>query len=72
MSRKTYNGRDIDVTFDAEICIHAAECLRRLNAVFDLSKRPWVQPDNATADQVQETIDNCPSGALKYVRHDGG
>ena len=72
MSHKTYQGRDIDVTFELKRCIHAAECGRRLQEVFDTAKRPWVQPDNATADQVQETIDHCPSGALKYVRHDGG
>ena len=72
MSSKTYQGRDIDVTFESKRCIHAAECVTRLQSVFDVDKRPWVQPDNASADQVQATIDNCPSGALKYVRHDGG
>jgi CDGSH-type Zn-finger protein/uncharacterized Fe-S cluster protein YjdI len=72
MSNKTYQGRDIDVTFELKRCIHAAECGRRLQTVFDVAKRPWVQPDNATADQVQAAIDHCPSGALKYVRHDGG
>lgn len=72
MGSKTYHGQDIDVTFELDRCIHAAECGRRLQAVFDVAKRPWVQPDNATADEVQETIDHCPSGALKYVRHDGG
>ena len=72
MRAKTYRGQDIDVTFEPKRCIHAAECGRRLQAVFDVAQRPWVQPDNATADQVQETIDHCPSGALKYVRHNGG
>jgi CDGSH-type Zn-finger protein/uncharacterized Fe-S cluster protein YjdI len=72
MSNKTYQGRDIEVTFELKRCIHAAECGRRLQSVFDVAKRPWVQPDNATADQVQATIDHCPSGALKYVRRDGG
>ena len=72
MSRKTYRGKDIDVSFDLRRCIHAAECGRRLQVVFDVAKRPWVQPDNATADEVQATIDHCPSGALQYSRHDGG
>ena len=72
MSNKTYTGKDIDVTFELKRCIHAAECGKRLQSVFDVAKRPWVQPDNATADEVQDAIDHCPSGALKYVRHDGG
>lgn len=72
MAPKTYRGADIDVTFELNRCIHSAECGRRLQSVFDVDKRPWVQPDNATAEQVQAAIDHCPSGALKSVRHDGG
>lgn len=72
MANKTYRGKDIDVTFDLKRCIHSAECGRRLQSVFDVNKRPWAQPDNAPADQVQDAIDHCPSGALNYVRHDGG
>lgn len=72
MSVKTYRGEDVNVTFELKRCIHAAECGQRLQEVFDISKRPWVQPDNASADQVAATVDHCPSGALKYVRHDGG
>ena len=72
MANKTYSGKDIDVTFDLKRCIHAAECGKRLQSVFDVAKRPWAQPDNAPADQVQEAIDHCPSGALNYVRLDGG
>ena len=71
MSDKTYRSKNIDVTFELKRCIHAAECGRRLQAVFDINKRPWVQPDKASADQIQVTIDHCPSGALKYVRKDG-
>ncbi|MEM7115622.1 MAG: CDGSH iron-sulfur domain-containing protein [Chloroflexota bacterium] len=72
MTPKTYRGKDIDVTFELKRCIHAAECGRRLQVVFDTAKRPWVQPDNAAADEVKAAIDHCPSGALKYERHDGG
>lgn len=71
MSVKTYTGEAIDVTFEMKRCIHAAECANGLKAVFDVEKRPWVQPDQATADDVQATVDRCPSGALKYRRKDG-
>ncbi len=71
MGDKTYSGQDIDVTFDLRRCIHVAECGKRLKQVFDTSKRPWAQPDNADADTVAAVIEHCPSGALKYIRHDG-
>lgn len=67
---RKYTGEHMDVTYDAQRCIHVAECLRRLPTVFDISKRPWVQPDQAQADQVAATVLACPSGALHYVRKD--
>lgn len=65
---RKYTGEQMDVTYDAQRCIHVAECLRRLPTVFDKSKRPWVEPDQAQADQVAATVLACPSGALHYQR----
>ena len=69
---RAYTGEEIDVTYDAGRCIHVAECLRRLHDVFDTTRRPWILPDNATADDVAETVMACPSGALQFARKDGG
>jgi CDGSH-type Zn-finger protein/uncharacterized Fe-S cluster protein YjdI len=68
----TYDSDAIQVQYDAKRCIHAAECVARLRVVFDSGKRPWVQPANAAADQIAETIHHCPTGALHYERKDGG
>ena len=69
--RKIYRGRDMEVSFDLDICIHIAECLRGQPEVFDLNRRPWVLPDVAGADEVAEIVRRCPSGALLYRRLDG-
>ena len=69
--RKVYRGRDIEVSFDLDICIHVAECLRGEPRVFELDRRPWVLPDQGDADVVAKVVERCPSGALQYVRHDG-
>ncbi len=69
---RTYRGEQIDVTYEIRRCIHAAECVKRLSAVFDRNKVPWVEPNNAPADQLAETIMQCPSGALHFERKDGG
>lgn len=68
MSRKTYTGADVDVSFDAELCQHAAECVRGLPTVFDTKARPWIQPDGAPAGDVIEVVGRCPSGALQIER----
>jgi CDGSH-type Zn-finger protein/uncharacterized Fe-S cluster protein YjdI len=68
----TYEGSRLRVTWDARRCIHAAECSRRLPAVFDSARRPWIDPDAAAADAVAEAIHHCPTGALQFERLDGG
>jgi CDGSH-type Zn-finger protein/uncharacterized Fe-S cluster protein YjdI len=69
---KRYTGEAIDVTYDAGRCIHVAECIRRMHAVFDTTRRPWVLPDAGEAEGIATTVQTCPSGALHYQRKDGG
>jgi uncharacterized Fe-S cluster protein YjdI/CDGSH-type Zn-finger protein len=71
MTRRTYRGTDVEVSFDGDLCIHATECVRGLPAVFDRKRRPWVLADNATVEEVSAVIERCPSGALQYRRLDG-
>lgn len=67
-----YANEAIDVTFDAKRCIHAAECVRGLPAVFNRDKRPWAQPGNADPGNVAMVVERCPTGALHFERNDGG
>jgi CDGSH-type Zn-finger protein/uncharacterized Fe-S cluster protein YjdI len=69
---KLYYGKNIDVTFDPKRCIHAAECVNNLPEVFDTSRRPWILTDNADADEVARVVKLCPTGALHFMRKDGG
>ena len=66
-----YRGKDIEVSFDLDICIHVAECLRGELRVFKLQRRPWVLPDEGDAGEIAKVIERCPSGALQYRRLDG-
>ena len=68
--RKTYRGKEVDVSFDPEVCVHSGNCVRGLPAVFDTKRRPWIEPDGASADEVVAQVGSCPSGALQYERHD--
>lgn len=67
-----YYGKDIEVMFNSEICAHSGICVKGLPAVFNLSKRPWIDADTDTAEAIARHIDKCPSGALTYKRLDGG
>jgi CDGSH-type Zn-finger protein/uncharacterized Fe-S cluster protein YjdI len=69
---REYAGEAIAVRYEAARCIHSAECVRGLPAVFDTGRRPWIDPDGAAADQVAEVVIRCPTGALSFERRDGG
>ncbi|KQY94440.1 hypothetical protein ASD24_02440 [Paenibacillus sp. Root52] len=66
MKEKVYHGKEIEVMFNSDVCIHSGICVKGLPGVFDLSKRPWVSPDADTAEAIAQHIDTCPSGALTY------
>lgn len=72
MTRKLYTSRQVDVSFDGEVCTHAGECVRGMPEVFDVSARPWINPEAAwtpeAADLLIEVVGRCPSGALQIER----
>ena len=63
---KIYEAEGIKISWKPNICTHAAECVKGLPSVFNTQKRPWVSPQNATAEKIMEVIDRCPSRALTY------
>ncbi len=65
--RRDYTGKDATVHFNLGICAHAAYCITGLPRVFDVEKKPWVQPDNASKEEVIDVVRRCPSGALSVT-----
>lgn len=69
---REYETPEITVQWYAGRCIHSANCVRALRAVFAPQRRPWVDPTAAPADAIADAVLRCPTGALRFVRHDGG
>jgi len=67
-----FASKDITVTWSKRRCIHSADCVRGSVDVFEPGRKPWVQPENERADEVARIVCTCPTGALHFVRHDGG
>ena len=65
---KEYAADEIVVEWEPRLCFHSQNCVRALPQVFDDSRRPWVQVDAATADDVEAAVARCPSGALRTRR----
>jgi uncharacterized Fe-S cluster protein YjdI/CDGSH-type Zn-finger protein len=69
---REYDGDGITVEWYATRCIHSAKCVQALPKVFDPRRRPWVEPSAASADDIARAVLRCPTGALHFVRRDGG
>ena len=68
---QTYEAPGIVVTFDPNVCRHTGVCVRGLPAVFDVTRKRWVRPELASAEEVVAQVGRCPTGALQYRRTDG-
>ena len=74
MARRLYSGPIVDVSYDIDVCEHAAECVRGMSEVYDTTKRPWINmavvntPE--TAEKFREVTRRCPTKALQLEEHD--
>lgn len=63
---KEYHSKDLDVLWYPKLCSHAGKCWQALPGVFRPEAKPWVDLAAATAEEVIQAIDKCPTGALQY------
>jgi CDGSH-type Zn-finger protein len=59
-------GTRITIHDNRALCAHVEYCVTELPAVFDRSRRPWVDADAAGVDEIVAICEKCPSGALSY------
>lgn len=69
-STHKYTNGEVTIVWKPDICIHSTLCWKGLNEVFNPKKRPWINPNGATTDQIIEQVRKCPSGALSYYMND--
>ena len=60
----SFEGKISLVAYNPRLCSHAAECVTRAPAAFDPTRRPWIEPDAAEREKLEEVVSACPSGAL--------
>ena len=73
MTLETVRGREFIIHFDASRCIHSRNCvLDRPDVFVPNVKGEWIYPDRASSETMAQLAHNCPSGAIRYERVDGG
>ncbi|KAB2321286.1 hypothetical protein F8A86_05240 [Betaproteobacteria bacterium SCN1] len=54
------------VVWNDKACCHSGNCVKTLPEVFKVENGQFViQPENASAERVQQVVDACPAQALK-------
>jgi CDGSH-type Zn-finger protein/uncharacterized Fe-S cluster protein YjdI len=64
-------GQDVTIRFDGKRCIHARFCVVQAPKVFKANTPGnWIDPDAMDVEHLVAVAENCPSGAITYLRHD--
>jgi CDGSH-type Zn-finger protein/uncharacterized Fe-S cluster protein YjdI len=67
------DGKDVTIIFDSQRCIHARHCVLQTPTVFKANTPgQWIYPDTVNVESIVTVAQQCPSGAIRYARHDDG
>jgi uncharacterized Fe-S cluster protein YjdI len=66
-----YSNNEVTVVWQPGLCIHAGKCVKALPNVYKPREKPWVNPENASGEELIAQIKTCPSGALSYEIKEG-
>jgi len=53
---KEYSNEELSIIWKPQICIHAAECVKRLPKVYKPKEKPWLIIENATTEELKLQI----------------
>jgi CDGSH-type Zn-finger protein/uncharacterized Fe-S cluster protein YjdI len=71
MTIETVRGRHATIHFDPQRCIHSRHCVLDHPDVFVPNVQgEWIHPDAAPVEELIRLGQNCPSGAIRVVRHE--
>jgi uncharacterized Fe-S cluster protein YjdI len=65
---KKYSNDEITVIWKPSLCIHSTNCWKASLKIFNPKRRPWIDINAGTTEDIIRIVNNCPSGALSYKR----
>lgn len=67
----TFEGEEITVVWDGNLCVHAEECWRADSELFELKRDPFGDPDRVDVEEADRISRRCPSGAIAWTDNSG-
>jgi uncharacterized Fe-S cluster protein YjdI len=67
---KKYSNGEVTIVWKPHLCIHSGKCVFGLPGVFDVHRKPWIDPKAAPTDEIVKQVAICPSGALSSYFND--
>ena len=67
---RDYTNGEITVQWRPAKCVHATTCYRELLEVFNPRKRPWVNMNGASTEEIIKVVEKCPTQALNWYWND--
>ena len=65
-------GKQLTLIYEGKRCIHSRHCVLGEPRVFVANvEGPWIHPDATDVEALVRVAHECPSGAIRYERHDG-
>lgn len=61
-----YSNDTVTVIWKPANCMHSRICWSNLKNVFDPTRRPWIDMQAASTEEIIAQVKQCPSGALSY------
>jgi len=65
---KKYSNEEITVIWKPDVCIHSTNCWKASLKIFNPKRKPWIDMNAGTTEEIIKIVNNCPSGALSFKR----
>ncbi|RYG54676.1 MAG: hypothetical protein EOO01_00835 [Chitinophagaceae bacterium] len=65
---KEYSNEEITIVWNPDRCTRSTLCWKGLSQVFNPRERPWIKPEASTTAEFVRQVEQCPSGALSFVK----
>ena len=63
---QVYDSKSVTVTFNRSICAGSSNCVKEFPTIYTSESKDWIHPDKGNLQEIEDSIKQCPSGALSY------